>query len=121
MNKLQVSATAQSPNGNYLVAGDDPDLVGHLEQAPVMYPELFLSAQGFLFYFFFMSLTQKTNSSKKETRVGLDYMFSFASFSSVKSVAQQSGLIFASIPVGHPAQKIHTCLSTGVVQMKEPL
>lgn len=44
MNKLQVSATAQSPNGNYLVAGDDPDLVGHLEQAPVMYPELFLSA-----------------------------------------------------------------------------
>lgn len=25
MNKLQVSASAQSPNGNYLVAGDDPD------------------------------------------------------------------------------------------------
>lgn len=44
MNKLQVSASAQSPNGNYLVAGDDPDLVGHLEQPPVTYPELFLSA-----------------------------------------------------------------------------
>lgn len=111
--------------GITLPLGEVPDLVGHREGAAVTYSEL-LSASVFMFYLLFMSLTltQKTvNSSKKEKRIGWDYLFSFVSFSSVKKVAQESGFLFASISMGNPAQwqKSLTGVSTGVVGIKELL
>lgn len=71
VNKLQVSASASSLDGDYPPTGEVPDLVGHPEGEAVTYSEL-LSASVFMFYLLFMSLTltQKTvNSSKEEKRV----------------------------------------------------